>query len=168
MKTVWSPPPFLLLCTPGVLYVLTFDFIPSFTRHNKKPAPSSIPSSRYFTNNLCTGCETRDLFVSSSIVLCSARVRWFLKKDRDLSSTSVICLPRHLFSNPQLTNGWMPTVDCHLSRRAPTTQSVVWNRVFLRPPFSQKGEKLGFFLFLCVTTFSSKRIKTRVFFGGAF
>jgi hypothetical protein len=81
----------LNLCTPGVLYVLSFDFIPSFTRHKKKPAPSSIPSSRYFYEQLVHGLWTRDLFciIFACVMLCPGQM--VIKKK------IVICLPRQWF-----------------------------------------------------------------------
>jgi hypothetical protein len=73
------------------------------------------------------------------IIFPSARVRWLKKKkNRDLSSTSVICLPRHLFLNPQLTNGCMPTVDCQLSRRAPQRPKCSLKQSFFAATFSSK------------------------------
>ncbi len=68
------------------------------------------------------------------------------EEDRDLSSTSVICRPRHLFLNPQLTNGWMAT--CWL----PSVQ--------MRPQHPKCSLKQSFF----APTFFSKRPKIRVYF----
>jgi hypothetical protein len=75
------------------------------------------------------------------IIFPSARVRWSKKESwfvfhvSDLSSTpSFIKTPSWQMAACQLLTASCP-------EEPPSAQSVVWNRVFLPPPFPQKDEK---------------------------
>jgi hypothetical protein len=86
-----------------IFYVLTFDFIPSFTRQKKKKKnrrPVVFPVLGTLRTTCARVVNPRFYFFHLPVCYALPGSDGLKKDDRDLSSTSVICLPRHLFFKP--------------------------------------------------------------------